>query len=306
MQQSKDTNKQTSLPSWFKVSLGGVRPRQNVRNLLKDLRLNTVCEGAQCPNLCECWKNGTATFLILGKKCTRNCLFCNIPGGTPEEPEADEPDRICEAARRLDLSYVVVTSVTRDDLDDYGAGHFRAVIDKIHQELPGVGIEVLTPDFNGHTGLLDCVLDARPTVFNHNIETCERLTREIRSDADYQRSLNILRHAASRKDITGTAIKSGLMIGLGEADTEIHDTLADLSEAGVEILTIGQYLAPTKQHWHVSRYVTPDEFNEWQSIAYNKYGFKAVFSAPLVRSSYKAAEAAEKIGRKNDEESQKI
>lgn len=306
MTQNLESSGHRSLPPWLRSSLRGSSSRQRVRRLLSDLRLNTVCQAAQCPNLQECWKCGTATFMILGDKCTRDCRFCNVSHAPPAPPEADEPDRLCEAVRRLNLSYVVITSVTRDDLDDFGAGQFVAVLEKLYKDFPGIETEVLTPDFNGDAECLDQVLRACPTVFNHNVETCERLTRDIRSGADYQRSLRVLRRAAdiSRDRQKPAAIKSGFMLGLGETERDVRDMLAQIRDAGVDILTIGQYLPPSNGHWQVDRYVPPEEFTAWQRIAEQEYDFAVVLSDPLVRSSYKAAEAAEKVRMKKESDKQ--
>ncbi len=275
------------LPRWIKVRVG-VGSRAEVAETLRDLRLNTVCAGALCPNLGECFCRGTATFLIMGRNCTRNCKFCAIGHDShPAPPEADEPERLAEAAARLKLRYVVVTSVTRDDLPDGGASCFAAVIRELHRRLPETEVEVLTPDFNGDREALLTVLDAGPTVFNHNIETVERLSSEIRTRATYRRTLAVLEMAAgSGKKIP---VKSGLMLGLGETDEEVRQTLRDLRGAGVSIVTIGQYLPPSAAHWPLDRYVTPEAFEEFGSYA-RELGFSAVASAPLVRSSYHAGE----------------
>jgi lipoic acid synthetase len=230
--------------------------------------------------------------MILGNECTRNCKFCAVAtNAAPAPPEADEPQRIAEAAREMQLKYVVITSVTRDDLPDGGAAHFAAVITTLRQQLPEAGIEVLTPDFNGRLEDLQTVLDAGPTVFNHNIETVARLAKQIRSRADYQCSMKVLQ-AAARLSGARTAVKSGLMVGLGAPDAEVVETILDLRRAGVEILTIGQYLPPTGAHYPLDRYVTPEKFAEWKELALAE-GFKFVASAPLVRSSYNAAELVE-------------
>ncbi len=280
------------LPSWLRVSYGGGQQRSQVRNLISDLGLHTVCESANCPNLGECWERGTATFMILGDYCTRDCAFCAVPHeDQPASPDPDEPERVATAARELNLSYVVVTSVTRDDLDDGGAQHFAETIQALRMKLPGAGVEVLTPDFNGGAGDVAKVLEAGPSVFNHNVETCRRLTGEVRPQADYDQSLGVL-YRASEKGGNEIAVKSGAMLGLGETETEIHEMLHDLRQHGVQILTLGQYLPPSKQHWPLDRYLTPDEFAAWRRIAQEDYGFSYVESAPLVRSSYRAEEAA--------------
>ena len=260
--------------------------------ILRDLRLNTVCSGALCPNIGECFCSGTATFLILGGSCTRNCRFCAIDHNPhPAPPEEDEPERLAEAAARLKLNYVVVTSVTRDDLPDGGASFFAAVIHALHRRLPEAGVEVLTPDFNGSGEAIAAVLAAGPTVFNHNVETVERLSNEIRTRATYRKSLEVLRLAA--KAGNGIPVKSGIMLGLGETDDEVVETLKDLRLAGVSIVTIGQYLPPSADHWPLDRFVTPDEFARFGKIA-EELGFSAVASSPLVRSSYHAGELQRK------------
>lgn len=280
-----------NLPPWLRVSFKGARPRREVRKLLRDLNLNTVCEGAFCPNLCECWERRTATFMILGDTCTRNCRFCNIAHGAPAPPDPQEPAHVCQAVERLGLKYVVLTSVTRDDLPDHGAGHFAAVVTALRHSFDSIGIEVLTPDFAGKTELIDAVLATRPNVFNHNLETCARLTPEIRSGAHYARSLSVLSHAAKSRAGEGALVKSGFMLGLGETAAEIHQMLGDLRKSGTELVTIGQYMAPSRDHWPVARYVTPEEFEEWGRAAREDYGFKYAVSAPLVRSSYMAEHA---------------
>lgn len=262
-------------------------------SLLKGLHLNTVCESARCPNLNECWHKKTATFMILGDSCTRDCKFCAVAHTeTPPPPDPDEPTRVAEAAEKLGLKYVVVTSVTRDDLPDGGASHFAAVIRELKKKIPGVGIEVLTPDFNCDEKALRTVLKEKPTVFNHNVETVERLSQKIRSKATYRKSLKTLSMAT---EITNgeMPIKSGFMLGMGETEQEIKETICDLRKHGVNILTIGQYLPPTKKHWKLERFATPDEFEKWEKFAYEQ-GFSFVASAPLVRSSYNAAELLEK------------
>ena len=291
-QASQQKKRRLKLPPWLRVPFQGARPRREVRKLLRELNLNTVCESAFCPNLCECWERKTATFMILGNLCTRNCKFCNVRHGVPGIPDPEEPPNVCEAVKRLGLKYVVLTSVTRDDLPDCGAGHFAAVINALRNHFPDIGVEILTPDFAGQKERVEQVLAARPNVFNHNLETCARLTPRIRSGADYERSLSVLGHAAGCKIREGALVKSGFMLGLGETDAEIHDMLRDLSNKGVQILSIGQYLPPSPDHWPVDRYVTPEKFEAWGQTAREKYGFEYVFSAPLVRSSYMAERAA--------------
>ena len=228
--------------------------------------------------------------MILGSRCTRACKFCAIDSFQPEPLDITEPERVAESVHQLNLRYVVVTSVDRDDLPDKGAGHFVRTIRAIRERLPSIGVEILTPDFKGRSELIEQVIREEPTVFNHNMETCERLTPAIRSGGQYERSLSVLKTA---QVLSGgsTAIKSGIMVGLGETDGEIEKTMIDMVDAGVDILTIGQYLPPSKDHWSLARYVEPDKFQSWQLLA-KEIGFKAVVSAPLVRSSYKAEELA--------------
>lgn len=279
-------------PDWIRVQ-SSVESRKHVSDVLADLRLNTVCASAHCPNLGSCFSSGVATFLILGRTCTRNCRFCAIDHGErPAPPEPDEPARLAEGVRRLGLKYVVVTSVTRDDLPDGGAGAFREVIHRIRRVCPGTGVEVLTPDFGGREAPLRTVLDARPEVFNHNVETVRRLSSAIRSAATYDRSMAVLRMAARLGG--GIPVKSGLMLGLGETEAEIRETLVELRAAGVSLLTLGQYLPPTKAHHPLDRYVTPEEFDAWKRLAI-ALGFRGVMSGPLVRSSYHAFELHESM-----------
>jgi len=274
------------LPAWLKRPL----PRGNenffTQNLLRELRLETVCENARCPNRAECYSRRTATFMILGNICTRPCGFCSVPRGRPEELEADEPQRVAEAAWRLGLRHVVITSVTRDDLPDGGAEHFQRCIVAV-RERTGAVVEVLTPDFLGNRAAIERVLAARPEVYNHNTETVPRLYRRVRGRAEYQRSLDLLAHVKSRAPETVT--KSGLMPGLGESRDELFDVLADLRAVRCDTLTLGQYLAPTLKHIPVARYVPPQEFAELKERAL-ALGFTHVASGPFVRSSYHADE----------------
>jgi len=279
-------------PEWMKVrapsadSLYG-----DVRKLLHGQHLHTVCEEAHCPNVGECWGRGTAAFQILGDTCTRACRYCNVRSGKPQgPPDPDEPRRLAEAAARMKLRHVVVTSVDRDDLPDRGAGHYAATIRALKELLPTASIEVLTPDFAGfEEQALALVLAERPEVFNHNIETVRRLHARMRgSKANYARSLQLLTRAG---EVAGypVATKSGLMVGLGETNEEVVETLRDLRAHGVEIVTIGQYLQPTPKHTPIDRWVHPDEFGSFRDLG-RELGFNSVFSAPLVRSSYRAEE----------------
>jgi lipoic acid synthetase len=266
----------------------------DVRTLLHGLHLNTVCEEAHCPNVGECWGRGTAAFQILGDTCTRACRYCNVRSGKPDgPPDPDEPRRLAEAASRMKLRHVVVTSVDRDDLPDRGAGQFAATIRALKESVPGTSVEVLTPDFAGfeEEGLA-LVLAEKPEVFNHNIETVRRLHRKMRgAKASYDGSLALLARA---KEVAGypVATKSGLMVGLGETNEEVAETLRDLREHGVEIVTIGQYLQPTPKHAPIDRWVHPDEFRGFRRLG-RELGFRSVFAAPLVRSSYRADEQLE-------------
>jgi lipoic acid synthetase len=256
-----------------------------IKQDLRSLGLNTVCESARCPNIHECFHRGTATFLILGNVCTRHCGFCAVPCGVPAAPDTQEPKALARMAQRLRLRHVVVTSVTRDDLSDGGARHFALTVAAIRDTLPEATIEVLTPDFQGDPKAIRQVLEAGPRVFNHNLETVKRLYPLVRPQADYRRSLNVLRTARSFSPNVVT--KSGLMLGLGEERREVERLLADLREAGVDVVTIGQYLAPSRAHLPVVSYVPPEEFDAWRTYAL-ALGFREVSSAPLVRSSYLA------------------
>lgn len=271
-------------PAWLKVTGFTGAGYEGVRGLLKQYGLNTVCQAANCPNRGECFNRGTATFLILGPNCTRNCRFCNVTPGKPKPPDPSEPSRIAAAALKLKLRHVVITSVTRDDLPDGGARQFAETIRAIRGHLPESTIEVLTPDFKDVPDALDIVMAAQPDVFNHNIETVPRLYGEARPGADYHRSLALLLEAHDR---FGAFTKSGLMMGLGERTDEIKEVFADLAANQIEMLTIGQYLSPSKEHLPVSRYVPPEEFDSLAELA-RAMGIRKVFSGPLVRSSYLA------------------
>lgn len=256
-----------------------------VHNLLSDLSLHTVCRSARCPNIHECWGRGTATMMILGDVCTRACGFCAIASGRPDAPDEDEPERVARAASDMDLKHLVLTSVARDDLPDGGATAFAETIRAVRRARPDVSIEVLTPDFEGKEESIDCVLDAAPDVYNHNIETVRRFQSVIRPQAAYGRSLAVLRRA-SRRD-NGPVVKSGMMLGIGETEAELVRTLEDLRAVGCELLTLGQYLRPTRHHVPVDRYVEPSEFDRYADVA-RDIGFTAVASGPMVRSSYRA------------------
>jgi len=278
---------QAKKPDWIKVRLPSNPVFFSTKALVSDLRLHTVCESAQCPNRWECWSQGTATFMIAGDRCTRACGFCAVTTAKPFALEHDEPQRVAEAVMRMKLKHVVITAVARDDVPDGGALHFARTIEAIRERDASIIIEVLVPDFNGKDDSLRTVLEAAPHIFNHNLETVERLTPVVRSRAKYKLSLEFLARAKElRPDIT---TKSGIMLGLGETETEVFQAMDDLREHGVEVLTMGQYLRPTPQHLPVVEYIRPEVFNLYGDIARNK-GFTHVASGPLVRSSYHAAD----------------
>jgi lipoic acid synthetase len=271
-------------PEWIKVQSTGTH---NTKRALRSHGVSTVCEEARCPNQGKCFSNDTATFMILGDICTRNCAFCAVGSGRPHPPDDDEPVRVADAAVSIGLRYVVITSVTRDDLPDGGAGHFAAVISELRSRDEGFLIEVLTPDLAGDTGSLRTVLEAGPDVFNHNIETVRRLYPVIRNSADYSVSLGILRSAKTLYPDIKT--KSGIMLGLGEYDEEVVSAMRDLKEAGCDLLTIGQYLRPRKENLPVVEYVRPERFEDYRYEGI-KMGFSEVMSSPLTRSSMNAGE----------------
>jgi lipoyl synthase len=272
------------LPAWFKVRLSTNERYATVHSLVRERRLHTVCESAACPNRNECWNAGTATFLILGAVCTRNCGFCGVPKGLPKGIDIDEPQRVADAVAALRLQYAVVTSVTRDDLPDGGANLFAETIRAIRKRTARCRIEVLVPDFQGLPQPLNAILDASPDVLNHNIETVPSLYPRVRPQADYRRSLQQLRQAKDR----GAVTKSGIMLGLGESGEEVRSVLRDLRCAGCDIVTVGQYLQPSREHLSVQRYYRPEEFESLRRIALD-LGFRDVVAGPLVRSSYRAA-----------------
>jgi lipoic acid synthetase len=280
-------------PEWLRIRLTTPTSYHKVRALVERLSLHTVCQEAHCPNIYECWgEHGTATFMILGDVCTRRCGFCAVTSGRPEAGvDAEEPAHVGAAVAAMGLRHAVITSVDRDDLDDGGAGHFAAVIDAVHEQNPGTAVEVLTPDFRGVGSALSIVLGARPEVFSHNMETVPRMYRQARPGSRYERSLSLLADAASWRDGGRYAgrVKTGIMVGLGETREEVDSTLRDIRGAGVEILTIGQYLQPTHEHLPVARWVHPDEFAEYRAFAL-ELGFAHCESGPLVRSSYHAHE----------------
>ena len=278
---------QAHKPSWIKVRLPSNPVFFSTKALISDLRLHTVCESAQCPNRWECWSQGTATFMIAGDRCTRACGFCAVTTAKPFALEGDEPQRVAEAVMRMKLKHVVITAVARDDLKDGGANHFARVIAAIQKMDPSIIIEVLVPDFHADDSCIQTVLDARPDIYNHNMETVERLTPVVRSRAKYRTSLQVLRRA---KELSPKVVtKSGIMLGLGETEPEIFQTMDDLREVECQVLTMGQYLRPTPDHLPVVEFVTPEQFELYGEIA-RKKGFEHVASGPLVRSSYHAAD----------------
>ena len=288
-------------PLWLKQRLPVGPEYEKVRLMLRENRLHTVCQEARCPNIWDCFSKMTATFMILGDCCTRDCRFCAVEQGPCEPPDPEEPERVAAAVETMGLDYVVVTSVTRDDLPDGGAGWFARTIREIHKRLPDLPVEILVPDFMGSRGAIRTVLEPNPAVLNHNIETVPRLYGIVRPRADYGRSLELLGCAKGLN--ADLPIKSGLMLGLGETDGEIRRTLADLLEAGCTLLTLGQYLQPSKDHLPVARYVPPEAFENWRTFALNM-GFAGVASGPFVRSSYQAKKLYETsqadAGKKDD------
>ena len=278
------------LPKWLKRPLPQAG-MQFTTDVIADLKLETVCESAKCPNRTECWSQQTATFMILGNVCTRPCGFCSVPRGKTEVIQLDEPERVAEAAERLGLKYVVITSVTRDDLADGGANHFYECVLAV-RERTGAKVEVLTPDFKGNRDAIHRVIEARPDVFNHNTETVPRLYDRVRRNAEYQRTLNLLKQV--KDEVPTMPTKSGLMLGLGETREELLEVCADLRSVGCDMLTLGQYLQPTLDHLPVERYVPPEEFDEIGEQV-RKLGFSMVASGPFVRSSYHAGEMTESV-----------
>jgi lipoic acid synthetase len=277
----------TGKPAWLRRKLPSGPQYEKIRAMIGKGQLHTVCQEANCPNQFECFSARTATFLILGATCTRNCRFCNIEGGQPGPLDPDEPRRVAEAAAKMDLRYVVVTSVTRDDLEDGGSGHFAATIHALRRKISGVQVEVLIPDFQGDCSALETVLAARPDVLNHNMETVQRLYPSVRPLADYHRSLELL--ARVKTIDPSISAKSGIMLGLGETEEEVRLTIADVYRTGCRMLTIGQYLQPTPQHLPVVDFIPPEEFERWRRLAIET-GFEKVASGPFVRSSYHAGE----------------
>jgi lipoic acid synthetase len=281
-----------TLPDWLTKRVPSPATVREVEGMMRHARLHTVCESARCPNLGECWSHRTATFMILGDICTRNCGFCNIKVGRPGAADPDEPRRVAEIARDMGLKHIVVTSVARDDMPDEGAGQFAATIRALREAIPNAIVEVLTPDFKGKRWCIKMVTDARPDIYNHNIETVERLSPEVRPQAKYFRTLEVLQ-AVKQLD-AGIYTKSGMMLGLGETRDEVVQTLRDLRQAGVEAVTIGQYLRPTMHHLPVREYIRPEAFAEYERIGI-EMGFLFVAAAPFVRSSYNAIEFSRRL-----------
>ncbi len=277
-------------PSWIRSRLPGGPAFAEVRNIVENNRLHTVCQSAECPNMGECWARGTATFMILGNVCTRACGFCAVATGRPTELDLDEPRRVAQAVALMKLRHCVITSVNRDELLEGGAGVWAATIRAVKEASPKTSLETLTGDFKGKKELLFQVLEARPDVYNHNLETVERMSRAVRPQASYERSLQVLAWAAQE----GAVTKSGMMLGIGERKPEISQSLRRLHDAGVQILTLGQYLQPGRQYLPVDRWVTPEEFAEWKAFA-TDLGFTSVSSGPMVRSSYHADESVKLV-----------
>ncbi|MGE4586350.1 MAG: lipoyl synthase [Mangrovibacterium sp.] len=275
------------LPRWMKMKMPRGENYSRVKNLVSRHGLHTICTSGNCPNIGECWNRGTATFMILGEICTRNCRFCGVKTGKPLSPDQEEPRRVAESIRLMKLKHAVITSVDRDDLPDLGAGFWAETIRTVKQLNPEVRMEVLIPDFQGRRELIQKVAEARPEVISHNLETVERLTPQIRSAASYRRSLEVLRLIAGSNCIA----KSGIMLGLGETEKEVLQTMDDVLETGCRVMTIGQYLAPSRQHLPVNEYIRPEQFERYRTIGLEK-GFRFVESSPLVRSSYRAEEHA--------------
>lgn len=287
-----DAEKLERLPEWVRRTVLNTQENRQTRSILKKNGLNTICESGRCPNKGECWARGTATFLLMGPLCTRTCKFCSVNKGLPGALDEEEPGRVARASAEMSLRHVVLTSVNRDDLPDQGAGHFAKTIAALKQEIPGVAVEVLTPDFQGRRDCIEIVLAAKPVVFNHNVETVPRLYRRVRPGSKYERSMKVLQMAKEIDPSIPT--KSGLMMGLGETEDEVLAVLRDLRAVGCDFLTLGQYLRPSRDQLPVVRYVTPDEFDKLGRLAWDME-FKMVHAGPLVRSSYHAEELANSL-----------
>ena len=280
-------------PEWLKIRLQSNDESAEVERIVKEHSLHTICSSGLCPNKAECWRRRTATFMILGDICTRGCRFCATKTGIPLAPDPTEPEQLAESVRLMGLRHVVVTSVTRDDLPDGGARHWAAVVEAIRRQNPDATIELLIPDLDARADLIEIVAASKPDIIGHNIETVERLTPQVRSRAKYRTSLRALEIISSM----GVVSKSGLMVGLGESDDEVLQTLRDLRDVGVEIVTLGQYLRPSLEHYPVAAYITPEKF-EWYRLQALEMGFSYCASAPMVRSSYLADAALESVKRK--------
>lgn len=285
--------KELARPEWIRGRVSSNESFQKVYKVLKKEKVHTVCTEAACPNKGECWKNSHVTFIILGEVCTRGCQFCNIKNGKPLEIDKNEPERIARVVKKLAKKYVIITSVTRDDLEDEGVGHFLQVIKSIKKNNPETFVEILVPDFSARKELIQKISDSSAVVIAHNIEMPERLYKEIRKRSDYRKSLETLRILNENKESAGYLIKSSIMVGVGETTEEIYETIHDLKNVGVDIVYIGQYLSPSKKHWPVKKYYTPEEFNQIGHKA-EEIGIKVVSSGPMVRSSYKAYESYNK------------
>lgn len=272
-------------PEWIRVKMQGGTVSNKVNSLVSDLSLNTVCNEANCPNRMECYNRGTATFMILGRNCTRNCTFCNVTRKTPDEVDLKEPENVAKAVEKLGLKHAVITSVTRDDLEDQGAGQFAKVVREIRKNTPKVSVELLIPDMQGNEELIDIILDSEPDILNHNVETVPELYNKVRPMAIFHRSIKVLDY--SKKSKPNIKTKSGIMLGLGETKEQVIDVLKRLREVDCDMLTLGQYLQPSREHIPVVEYINPEQFYEYKEIALSM-GFKRVVSAPLVRSSYYA------------------
>ena len=281
-------------PNWLKVKLNTTSNYSDMKELMSTHTLNTVCEEARCPNIYECWDNRTATVMILGDTCTRSCGFCSVKTGKPNIVDVQEPERVSDLVEKLSLRHVVITSVDRDDLKgDYGASIWHDTVVSVKKKIPSCTVEILTPDFKGFIPSLDKVFDSKPDIFSHNVECVERISKKVRIQSDWNRSLEVLKYSVKNNMLT----KTGMMVGLGETDQEVFDTMQVISDIGVKIFNIGQYLQPTKKHLQVDRYVDPEIFNLYKQYG-EKLGFKVVESGPLVRSSYHADEQARKYGKK--------
>jgi len=280
-------------PSWLKVRSPGGDNYRRLKKRMRDQELHTVCEEAGCPNIGECWEAGTATFMILGDVCTRACKYCAVAHGMPTELDEDEPRRVADTVEAMELEHAVITSVNRDELPDGGAGIYAETIREIRRRLPDCSVEVLIPDFKGDEDALATVLDAEPAILGHNLETVERLHPDVRPGGRYWRSISFL--GASKRLRPEILTKTGIILGMGEREDEIRRAMADLREASVDILTLGQYLRPSEQHIPVARWVTPEEFAEWKRVGEREFGFRHVESGPLVRSSYHAKDQAREV-----------